>query len=300
MSGAGPEERNLLADDNEEWAKHFFEVVVNWKLITKNYDIRKSDRGQKRGLDLVFQCFDPFTGKIDNLVVEAKHRQDDDSMTTKNIGDMIKDLKDKIELAKITTSWTGTNFESTLFEGEFLPGVLFLKLEMYDHESISDSIKRVVVEGTNTNPPVIGIMTNRRLAQILSLTNKKENLEFYYPVFGKNRVKAWHPFLSFTYLFSDIIAGRYKEFVRGNGKEKVIDRYFILSFEEPTLEAVKYITDAIIAKWYLGEHQVDVYFTEANDKELQKANSLKDKGSNYEIKALGIIDERLNFKIGDI
>ena len=291
MSGAGPEERNLLGADNERWAKHFFEKVVKWRHITDNFDIQKSDRGSKKGLDLVFQCFDPFTNKLDNLIVESKFRQDVKSIGTKELGNMITSLKEKIELSRITPSWTGTSFEEILHEGEFLSGALFLKLEKYDHESILDSIKRVVVGGTNTNPPVIGLITNRRLAQLLSLTVSRKNLEFYYPVFGKNKAKAWHPFLSFTYLYSDIIAGRYVE----DGKEKV----FILSFERPTMDSVKYIINAIMTKWYLADNPVTIFFTEANESEIQYLNSLKTHNSNYDIRALKFVDEGLNFSLED-
>ena len=97
-------------------------------------------------------------------------------------------------------------------------------------------------------------------------------------------------FISFSYLFSDIIAGRYKDKGESIG--------FVISFETPSEESVKYI-ESVIQHWYIRKIVKTVYFTEGSNMDIQDLQSLKPRDSIFEIKILNG-DLYLDISAGDV
>lgn len=240
--GAGSEERNLLADDAQSWAKAFFVDKLKWEFIVEKFDISKTRGRPKRGLDMILQCFDPFLHKTTNIIVECKFRAETKFLTLKTLSEMIDSLKAKVELAPSSNSFSGTLIEKLIDKGEKWVGLLFLKLRDFDHEALTDTLNSVEMVGSKNNPTLITVLFNYRVSKLVEFLRNKQEVEYWYPVHGQNKEGTWYNYLSYSYLFSDIIVGRYKE---GNGKIG-----FLISFEGPSESSVSYLL-SVIKNWYI-------------------------------------------------
>ena len=259
--GAGPEEGNLLGDDTQEWALKFLTDRLKWEMVVQNYDISQPKTKSKSGLDTILQCFDPFYQKKVNIIMECKYRSEATSIGVSPLTEMIYRLKNKVEIARVTTTFSYTRNEEKIHDGDKWVGLLFLKLRNYDHQRLMDTINSVEVSGSKDNPILVALISNYRLAKLREFLKGRDDVEFYYPVHAKNKDGVWQEYLSFSYLFSDIIAGRYKDKGESIG--------FVISFETPSEESVKYI-ESVIQHWYIRKIVKTVYFTEGSNMDITK------------------------------
>jgi len=294
-----PEESNLLGTDNEKEARVFFERICKWKHLTSNFDIKAARSSRKTfGLDHVFRCFDPIMGQTTNILVECRYRKDHKTVNRKTMLEMITELKKKITVAKNSPTWATTTFCDEINLAIFKLGCVFTKIKKYDPEKYMKDLQSIQLEDTDKeDPPIIGLLSNYRLSKIIEVVQNKKNLQFYYPVYGKNKSAMEAPYLSFTYLFSDIIIGKYLKQTREKGSEQEEEVYFVLSFEKPSKESVNYIRNATLL-WNLYSDVKELYFTEGNNLNIQEYNSYKVPEDVFEIKIVGG-DPTLNFKMED-
>ena len=294
-----PEESNLLAEDNENEAKIFFEKICKWEHLKSNFDIKETETSRKPyGLDHIFRCFDPFIGQFMNVLIECKYRNDNKTINRTTVWDMIVKLKNKIEVAKNSPTWATTNFSDKISTGIFKLGCVFLKIKEYDHDKYMTDLNSIPLQDTEKeNPPIITTLTNYRLSKIIEFVQNKKNLQFYYPVYGKNKSPRDAPYLSFTYLFSDIIIGKYLKTTGSGSGAQEEEIYFLLSFEKPSKESINYLRNAALL-WNLYDKIKEIYFTEGNNMNLQEYNSYKNNEDDFEIKIVNG-DPTLNFRMED-
>lgn len=288
--GPGPEERNLLGDNTQKWSVKFLTEYLKWDLVVENYDITKAKIKAKNGLDTILQCFDPFYNKKINIIMECKYRSETESINLSKLTDMVYRLKNKIEISQYTAAFSNTLFEEKIHDGEKWVGLLFLKLKAYDHNALMETINSVEISGSKEAPTLLGIIANYRIAKLREFLKGRDSVEFYYPVHGQNKDPIWQRYLSYSYLFSDLIAGRYRT------KNGIFS--FVISFEEPSEENVKYIS-TVIKTWYIRKEIKTVYFTEGSNMDIQQLESLKPEDLDFEIAIING-DLSLNINVEDL
>jgi len=281
------EESNLLGNDNEKFAKLFFEKICKWEYIVSNFDLKKKGGG----IDHVFKCFDPFINKTTNILVECKYRADNHTINKKSIGEMVSILKKKISIAENSPTWNETEYYDKIKSSKFRFGSIFLKMKKYNHQKYCKDLQGVpLIKNEISNPPVISIITNYRISKIVEVVQNKKNLQFFYPVYAMNNDPTHKDYLSFTYLFSDIIVGKYDKKVNESGDEKEISVYFVISFEKPSKSSVNYIRNAI-KLWGIYKEVKEIYFTEGSNLNIQENKGYVNLDDNFMIKNIkGDID----------
>lgn len=279
--GAGPEGRLVQSKENQKVAKNFFEEVCKWNFLAEGKDIKESKKSRrKRGIDLLFTCFEPFLNKDLLILTECKYRKDDDNINSKTLSEMVYTLKDKIACARNSPSWDETSYADIVHRSLKDYGIIFLELKEYSNEEWEKTLKSIPISDKDRNDPeVIGIVSNYRISKIYEFVSKKEGLKFFYPAYRRNNSRRYENYISYMLFFSDIIAGKYLK----DGEEIG----FLISFEKPSEDAVKYISN-VLKIWGLYDEVSEVYFSEADRRDIEIVyNAYKNKEDKFEIKALG-------------
>ena len=258
----GPETVNIIGAFHEDSMLSFFSAFCKWELFRHPVDFKQTEHSKKKyGIDAIYSCFDPFLNKKLGILIECKFRGNQEKhLTARILQEEIGKLKEKVQVAGISS----TLKRPLLFEkkiDEIYHGILFLRLGNYSLESFKETLSKVKIEKSVRRGkfPTIYILDNYKISTFIDFYNKigKKTIMYYYPSYMKNQRASYEETLSFTYLCSDIILGKYG----GDGSY----RKFVLSFEEPSERSIKYLDFIINYFQHLSKGEdLDLFFSEGD------------------------------------
>lgn len=258
----GPEIKNIKGDFHERQMLSFFSNFCKWKCLQHPVDFKKTKSSAKEyGIDAIYSTFDPFLKKRLGILIECRSRGDQKKeLPPSKLKKQIEELKEKVKVAGISSTLK-SNPRIARNVDTISHGILFLRLGEYDHSLFQETLSKVKIQGCTRGGkfPVILILNNYKVNTFVKFYEmiSKEDVKYYYPSYIDNLQRSFHSYLSFTYLCSDIIMGKYKE------KGKELYKKFALSFEEPSEEAIDYIRNVLAYFQYLEEEdKIDLFFAE--------------------------------------
>lgn len=285
------EEQLIIGEDNEKDAKAFFTKLCKWDLLVENIDLFEKRQG---GIDQLYKVYDPLIDKNLIIPVECKYRSDNPQLDT-----FIYDLKKKLDKIpdskKLNDSPIASEFNSNIY---YLSSI-FLNIKEFDLKKYNKKLSSIPIKSSsNFLPSVISIITNDKICRLIGVLKGKEELKFFYPLIGKNKEKGkmFSEKLSYTLLFSNIIAG---EYTQDNNKIR-----FIISFETISESALKYINAFMVANQFYNESKkeegtnLNLYFIASEKYNYDNKNELETlcaKFSLFERKDIKFLTD--NFKI---
>lgn len=258
----GPETVNIIGAFHEKSMLSFFSDFCKWELFQQPGDFKQTEHSKKKyGIDAIYSCFDPFLNKKLGILIECKFRGNlEKQLTPKILQEEIGKLKEKVQIASIS----GTLKMHPLFEEKIdkIPyGILFFRFGNYSLESFKETLSKIKIEkSVNMGSfPTIYILDNYKISTFVDFYNKigKKTIMYYYPSYMGNERASYEKILSFTYLCSDIILGKYED----------DDSYkkFVLSFEEPSEKSIKYLNYLINYFQHLKKGEgLDLFFSEGD------------------------------------
>jgi len=238
----------------EENATYFFVKLLKWKLMSSNIDI--NDNGG--GADLFVRVFDPFFNKYITLLIECKYRE---KLNKKDYFGFIDTLKKKVKDLSFSNKLEEFPFFDEVKNDIKNFGILFSQCNNFDSIIYNNILKdySIIQKSSNVNAPVVFTIGNDKINFFYRFLKKyrDKKLEFYYPDFAQNNKSIYLHELSFSYLFSDIIIGKYEE----NNKEVK----FIISFEDFTTSNFKYLHNNILGGLQIRDKVKKYYFVQKNN-----------------------------------
>lgn len=258
----GPETVNIIGVFHEKSMLSFFSDFCKWELFQHPGDFKQTEHSKKKyGIDAIYSCFDPFLNRKLGILIECKFRGNQKKqLTSKILQEEINKLKEKVQVASISS----TLKMYPLFEKKIdiiSYGILFFRLGEYNLESLKETLSKIKIEKSVSRGrfPIIYILDNYKINTFVDFYNRigKKTIMYYYPSYMKNQRPSYEETLSFTYLCSDIILGKYG----GNDSYKK----FVLSFEEPSEKSIKYLDYLIKYFQHLKKGEdLDLFFSEGD------------------------------------
>lgn len=250
------EESNRKAELVEKNAKYLFNKLFGWEYVHSNFDINKN----KDGVDIYFKLFDPLFNEEIAPVIECKFRE---KYSEKELFSFISTLKKKIQRIPTSKRFEKLSYIEEIKNSLLNFGIIFLHYNYFEINNYFNSIKsfEITEKVQSKYAPSIFLMTNNKIKFFYDfIKNKKEkNLEFYYPIFANNKRKEWSKILSLSYLFSDVIIGRY------NSGDNLDKKTFIISFETFSEENFNYLYKNIAGGLQIMEEISEIIFVQESN-----------------------------------
>ena len=225
MEVGGPEGRLILGKFAEEEVLAFFENFAGWKLLAKNSDFCK------RGLDLLFACNDPYTGKKEGIVADSKHVEHGQDFTSSTLRSKLGDLYSKLD----TFATCNNLLEDERVRGRIdrlKIGITALRFAAFDYTKYVSTLADFQPESIRSakDVPVMIALGNDRLAAFARVQQEARGRTILWKYFRylENTHERFSPILSPYMLVADFIPGA---FVFGSEESR-----FLLVFGRPSIE----------------------------------------------------------------
>lgn len=218
----GPEGRNLIGGYTENEMIAFFSLFAGWELLSKNRDF------DGRGLDLLWRYRDPYTRKLEGILVDAKHVEDGRSFSESRFrADLTKVYEKLAHFSGSSAFWQDSEVRGRIDRLKI--AITAFRFTGFDRARYQETLRTFDPDKLpiSKRAPTIISLANDRIGTFLGLLRhaKYSKVEWHYFDYRQNEIEDYSRVLTCSMMVSDIIPGRYK---RNND---YVD--FVLTFQEP-------------------------------------------------------------------
>lgn len=260
-----PEEQNVAG---EQWTLEAIDILrhLGWTLhVEPGFDITCQGgrrRSAQRGIDALLSYIDPYNGRKNGVLLEAKSYQWR-SINTSSISEWVDTLITKLECAEDAPELQ--EFECGVINTAIL--VIWTNDGRYNHTQYLDYLKNLRLPNKRT-PLAVYILSNHDILRLCSIIDMKERIRleegiqevsFFYPSVNQSSSLASDLF-SLKYMYSSFVFAKAKKNVTYNNQTFSRDISIVFYFGKLELADLNFMYSAFKQAQLEDANEIRIYF----------------------------------------